>query len=76
MGNNNSSGGGASYRNENIVSAYQTSRPAQGKLGPAVDSVSSGHHGVVVNTDKGNSYLIHSTPESGVVCTSAKYMSS
>ncbi len=33
------------------------------------------HHGTIVHTDKGNSYLIHSTPEKGVVTTSAKNMS-
>ncbi len=59
-GSSHSSGGG--YRSEKIVSAHQVSRPKE-SIGPC------DHHGVVVNTDKGNSYLIHNTPNSGVVAT-------
>ena len=33
------------------------------------------HHGVKVNTDEGNSYLIHGTLNSGVVATDASQMS-
>ena len=73
MGNNSSSNssGGGSYRSEKVVSAHQASRPKEGVIsGPF------SHHGVVVNTDKGNSYLIHNGPSKGVVCTDAKNMSS
>ncbi len=71
MGNSGSSGGGGGggYRSEIVVSAYQASRPKE-SIGPC------SHHGVVVNTDKGNSYLIHNTPSSGVVATKASNMSS
>ena len=34
------------------------------------------HHGVVVNTAEGNSFLIHNTPKNGVVATDASNMSS
>ena len=34
------------------------------------------HHGVVVETENDNKYLIHNTPASGVVATDGKQMSS
>ena len=57
-----------SYRNERVLSAERVDRPKQ-TGGPCT------HSGVVVKTDKGNSYLIHNTPSSGVVATPASNMS-
>ena len=68
MGNTNG-GGGGSWRHEHVESAHHYQRPKE-VAGPA------DHHGVVVNTDKGNSYLIHSGPDQGVVVTPASNMSS
>mmetsp|Transcript_7099 Transcript_7099/g.6298 ORF Transcript_7099/g.6298 Transcript_7099/m.6298 type:complete len:122 (-) Transcript_7099:187-552(-) len=67
MGNTNG-GGSGSFRNERVVSANQYSRPMIGG-GPVK------HHGVVVGTAKGNSYLIHSGPGAGVVTTPSSNMS-
>ena len=58
-----------SYRSERVVSAERVERPKQ-TGGPFT------HSGVKVNTDKGNSYLIHNTPGSGVVATPSSNMSS
>ena len=44
--------------------------------GKFVSNIPVDHHGVVVNTDKGNSYLIHNGPSNGVVLTNASNMSS
>ena len=55
------------WRSEKVVSASYHERPKESP-GPA------NHHGVKVNTDKGNSYLIHNTPNSGVVATNAAQM--
>ena len=57
------------FRQEKVVRAWHVERPKQVK-GPC------NHHGTVVETDKGNSYLIHNTPGAGVVCTPASNMSS
>ena len=67
MGNTHG-GGGGSFRSERVTSYEHASRPKQG-------GVPGTHHGTVVNTDKGNSYLIHSTLDSGVVATPASNMS-
>ena len=58
-----------SWRGEKVVSASYYERPKE-VPGPA------NHHGVMVNTDKGNSFLIHNTPKSGVVATPSSQMSS
>jgi len=66
MGNvNNPSTAG--FRGEKITSASYYTRPKEA-AGPF------NHHGVVVNTAQGNSYLIHSTPKSGTVVTPASNM--
>lgn len=49
------------YRQEIITSAQQMSRPKLNGYGT--------HYGVKVSTDQGNSYLLHSTPRSGIVAT-------
>lgn len=59
-----------SFRNERVVSAERVERPKE-MSGPNLTT----HSGVKVNTDKGNSYLIHNTPASGVVATPASNMS-
>ena len=60
---NTKGGGSGGWRDEHVVSAsYQTRPLATSGSGPAE------HHGVVVNTDKGNSYLIHH-PGSGGTTT-------
>ncbi len=46
-------GGKAEWRNEKVTSASYYTRPKEMKLAPF------NHDGVVVNTDKGNSFLIH-----------------
>lgn len=56
------------YRNEIITSASIVKRDAQSVLG----TVGIKHYGVQVETQKGNSYLIHSTPASGTVVTDCK----
>ena len=62
-----------SYKHETVVSAEWVRRPG-GILG-------SGHHGVRVHTEQGNSYLIHnagpgtSGTAPGVHCTPASNMS-
>ena len=43
--------------------------------GHKVDYDTICHHGVIVETDEGNRWLIHNGPGSGVVCTSASNMS-
>ena len=58
-----------SYRNEVVTGARHVERPKQGPGGPF------SHEGVIVDTNKGNSYLIHNTPKSGVVATPASGMS-
>ena len=67
MGNTNGGGGGG-WRQERVISASHVQRPKT-VSGPA------DHHGVVLNTNKGNSYLVHSGPENGVVVTPASNMS-
>ena len=75
MGNTNG-GGSGSWRQERVVSASYHTRPlGTSSSGPAR------HHGVVVNTDKGNSYLIHHPGSAGsnggtTTVTSASNMSS
>jgi len=68
MGNvNNPSQAG--FRGETVKSAEYYTRP---KLGGGLHVVD--HHGVVMKTDKGNSYLLHSTL-GGTVVTPASNMS-
>lgn len=51
---NTNGGGRGSFRGEHVSSASYHTRPlATSSSGPA------SHHGVVVNTKEGNSYLIH-----------------
>jgi len=70
MGNTNG-GGSGSWREENIVSASYHTRDL------STASPVGHHHGVVVNTSAGNSYLIHHPGPSGVTTvTSASNMSS
>lgn len=68
---NTKGGGSGSWRQENVVSASYHTRPlASSGSGPG------SHHGVVVNTDKGNSYLIHHPgPSSVTTVTNASNMS-
>ena len=58
------------WRNDKVVSAERYERPKQGGGGPFE------HAGVVVHTDKSQSFLIHNTSGSGVVATPAENMSS
>ena len=68
MGNvNNTSTEG--FRGEQVVSAEYVERPKTWPADP--DNQISNHHGVVMHTDKGNKYLLHSTPDSGTVVTDA-----
>ena len=60
------------WRNDKVVRAEKYERPKQG--GAAVVPAFE-HVGVVVHTDKCQSFLIHSTPGSGVVATPAENMS-
>lgn len=73
MGNTNG-GGSGDWRNERVVSGSYHTRPlgsSSSSSGPAA------HHGVVVETDRGNSYLIHHPgPSSTVTVTPASNMSS
>ena len=62
-------GGGGGWRQEQVTSAWHVQRPKM-VSGPA------DHHGVVLKTNKGNVYLVHSGPESGVVVTPASNMGS
>lgn len=57
-------------RNDKVVGAERYERPKQGD-GPKVTT----HSGVVVRTEKNDRYLIHNTPNSGVVATPAHNMS-
>jgi len=57
------------WRGDKIVRAEIYERPKLGGGGPCT------HSGVVVHTEKGQSFLIHNTPESGVVATPAENMS-
>jgi len=63
-------GGSGDWRSENVVSADHYSRPMQGS-GDLID-----HRGVVMTTDKGNKFLVHSGPGYGSVVTPASNMSS
>jgi len=67
MGNTNG-GGSGSWRNEIVVSASHYSRPKIG--GGPFD-----HHGVVMTTNEGNQFLVHSGPDYGSVVTPASNMS-
>jgi hypothetical protein len=58
-----------SFRNEIVTSGQRVERPKLGIGGPF------SHEGVIVNTNKGNSYLIHNTPGSGVTTTPSSNMS-
>ena len=66
-------GGSGEWRQEKVTNVTHYSRPAN--LSSGSGSALS-HDGVVATTDKGNRYLIHSTPGSGVVTTPASGMSS
>lgn len=54
------------WRGETIVSAEHVKRPKESSF-KVVD-----HHGVIVHTNEGNHYLIHSTPAAGTVVTDAR----
>ena len=54
-----------SFRDEKIIKAQRVYRDKQIK-GPFK------HYGIKVVTDKGNEYLLHSTPKTGIVATQAK----
>ena len=58
----NAKGGGSGlFRGEHIISSsYQTRPKATSGSGPG------DHHGVVVNTKEGNSYLIHNPGPDGI----------
>jgi hypothetical protein len=65
-----------SWKNERIVSAYDVRRPKLDSNGYSKQDKSwIDHRGLLVKTDKGNSWLIHNTPGAGVVATSGKHMS-
>lgn len=53
------------FRGEQVIGAQHVSRPKE----MANVGVDFGHHGVLMQTDKGNSYLLHSTPGAGTVVT-------
>eukprot|EP00041_Stephanoeca_diplocostata_P040176 m.1638783 g.1638783 ORF g.1638783 m.1638783 type:complete len:124 (-) comp30715_c0_seq1:79-450(-) len=70
MGNPNS--GSGNFRQETISHFLHASRSMQGKI---MSRIPADHHGTIVHTHQGSSYLIHSTPGSGVVATPASHMS-
>lgn len=65
-----------SYLQEKVLKAWYYQRPLNAKGGKTLDKYTGiGHVGIVVQTDKGNKYLIHSGPGNGCVATDAKNMS-
>lgn len=68
-----------SYRDAPIVAASVHSRPKQLNLSNEklneIASMIADHWGIVVTLDDGRRFLVHSTPETGVVATDAKNMS-
>ncbi len=69
MGNTHG-GGSGSWRGEHVTSYQHASRPKLDTTNTPFD-----HHGTVVHTKEGNSYLIHSGLKDGVVTTPASNMS-
>lgn len=60
------------WAGEKIVRAEYATRPLQGAI---LEHVPFDHHGIVLHTSDGNKWLLHNTPDSGVVVTDAKHMS-
>lgn len=60
------------WSNERIIRAEHAQRPLEGNLR---NIIPVDHHGIVLHTSFGNSYLLHNTPNSGVVITDAIHMS-
>ena len=72
MGNTHG-GGPEGWRNEHVVSASYQTRPMASS---GSNSGPGSHHGVIVNTDQGNSYLIHHPgPNATTTVTPASNMS-
>lgn len=59
------------WNNEKINSAQYVTRPMQNGM----ENHFVQHHGVLLKTDEGSSYLLHNTPVTGTVITDAKFMS-
>lgn len=60
------------WRNEKITSAQHVTRPMEGDI---LKHLPVDHHGIVLNTDADHTWLLHNTPDSGVVVTDARHMS-
>lgn len=54
------------YRNEKIISAQEVKRDSTNKI---LHTSGIEHYGILVKTDLGNTYLLHSMPETGIVVT-------
>lgn len=73
MGNTNG-GGSGDWRNERVESASYHTRPVNNSASSSLPGFD--HHGVVVNTNQGNSFLIHHPgPNSITTVTPASNMS-
>lgn len=59
------------WSGEYVIRAQRVERPLQGDI---MKHLPINHHGTVLYTSDGNSYLLHNTPDSGVVITDTKYM--
>ena len=64
-----------SYRDAPIVAASVHSRPKQLNLSNEKLDEIADHWEIVVTLNDGRKFLVHSTPETGVVATDAKNMS-
>ena len=64
-----------SYEDAPIVAASVHSRPEQPNLSDEKLDEIADHWGIVVTLNDGRKFLVHSTPETGVVATDAKNMS-
>lgn len=58
---------------EKIISAEHVGRPMEGNI---LKNFPIDHHGILLHTSNGNDWLLHNTPDSGVVITDAGHMSS
>jgi len=61
-----------SWSRESILHAEYATRPLEGVF---MKHMPANHHGIVLHTSEGNTYLLHNTFESGVVVTDASHMS-
>lgn len=62
----------SAWSNEKIIRASYVTRDKQGKF---MQYSPIDHHGILIHTSNGNSYLLHNTPKTGPVVTDAKHMS-